>query len=378
MQPPHQDLPRPLVSFSPTYYSLHKTRQINNSNPTFFHFSTASASPIGGFGALAGILPFAAVPVVGLIATRGTLQRTAKKRAELAFEAKKKEIAAAKKAAAGSSGPVGSGTGRVVPFIGGMAASLGLILGQGSLPTPPSLPSLPAATAKGTKAPKPVTATTAGKSAVIGAAKKAKKDPKGYNFSGETQDVKKPKKVKALSDAAALPKSKKVEAPVKVSVAPPSLPVETPVKVSVAPPSLPVEAPVKVSVAPPSLPVEVPVVKSEPKVKKAVTPKPVAPKPVAPKPVAPKPVAPKPEAPKPVAPKPVAPQPVAPALAPSQAKKTLASVPKLKSSVGSKIGGKASGLGVVQGSELKGGRVGDKEVVSEDLIRILKSRAGEI
>ena len=362
VQPPHQDLPRPLVSFSPTYYSLHKTRQINNSNPTFFHFSTASASPIGGFGALAGILPFAAVPVVGLIATRGTLQRTAKKRAELAFEAKKKEIAAAKKAAAGSSGPVGSGTGRVVPFIGGMAASLGLILGQGSLPTPPSLPSLPAATAKGTKAPKPVTATTAGKSAVIGAAKKAKKDPKGYNFSGETQDVKKPKKVKALSDAAA-PKSKKVEAPVKVSVAPPSLPVETPVKVSVAPPSLPVEAPVKVSVAPPSLPVEVPVVKSEPKVKKAVTPKQVAPKPVAPKPVAPKPVA---------------PQPVAPALAPSQAKKTLASVPKLKSSVGSKIGGKASGLGVVQGSELKGGRVGDKEVVSEDLIRILKSRAGEI
>ena len=367
VQPPHQDLPRPLVSFSPTYYSLHKTRQINNSNPTFFHFSTASASPIGGFGALAGILPFAAVPVVGLIATRGTLQRTAKKRAELAFEAKKKEIAAAKKAAAGSSGPVGSGTGRVVPFIGGMAASLGLILGQGSLPTPPSLPSLPAATAKGTKAPKPVTATTAGKSAVIGAAKKAKKDPKGYNFSGETQDVKKPKKVKALSDAAA-PKSKKVEAPVKVSVAPPSLPVETPVKVSVAPPSLPVEAPVKVSVAPPSLPVEVPVVKSEPKVKKAVTPKPVAPKPVAPKPVAPKPEA----------PKPVAPKPVAPALAPSQAKKTLASVPKLKSSVGSKIGGKASGLGVVQGSELKGGRVGDKEVVSEDLIRILKSRAGEI
>ena len=393
VQPPHQDLPRPLVSFSPTYYSLHKTRQINNSNPTFFHFSTASASPIGGFGALAGILPFAAVPVVGLIATRGTLQRTAKKRAELAFEAKKKEIAAAKKAAAGSSGPVGSGTGRVVPFIGGMAASLGLILGQGSLPTPPSLPSLPAATAKGTKAPKPVTATTAGKSAVIGAAKKAKKDPKGYNFSGETQDVKKPKKVKALSDAAAPPKSKKVEAPVKVSVAPPSLPVETPVKVSVAPPSLPVEAPVKVSVAPPSLPVEapakvsvappslpveVPVVKSEPKVKKAVTPKPVAPKPVAPKPVAPKPVAPKPVAPKPVAPKPVTPQPVAPALAPSQAKKTLASVPKLKSSVGSKIGGKASGLGVVQGSELKGGRVGDKEVVSEDLIRILKSRAGEI
>ena len=363
VQPPHQDLPRPLVSFSPTYYSLHKTRQINNSNPTFFHFSTASASPIGGFGALAGILPFAAVPVVGLIATRGTLQRTAKKRAELAFEAKKKEIAAAKKAAAGSSGPVGSGTGRVVPFIGGMAASLGLILGQGSLPTPPSLPSLPAATAKGTKAPKPVTATTAGKSAVIGAAKKAKKDPKGYNFSGETQDVKKPKKVKALSDAAAPPKSKKVEAPVKVSVAPPSLPVETPVKVSVAPPSLPVE---------------VPVVKSEPKVKKAVTPKPVAPKPVAPKPVAPKPVAPKPVAPKPVAPKPVTPQPVAPALAPSQAKKTLASVPKLKSSVGSKIGGKASGLGVVQGSELKGGRVGDKEVVSEDLIRILKSRAGEI
>jgi len=423
VQPPHQDLPRPLVSFSPTYYSLHKTRQINNSNPTFFHFSTASASPIGGFGALAGILPFAAVPVVGLIATRGTLQRTAKKRAELAFEAKKKEIAAAKKAAAGSSGPVGSGTGRVVPFIGGMAASLGLILGQGSLPTPPSLPSLPAATAKGTKAPKPVTATTAGKSAVIGAAKKAKKDPKGYNFSGETQDVKKPKKVKALSDAAAPPKSKKVEAPVKVSVAPPSLPVETPVKVSVAPPSLPVETPVKVSVAPPSLPVEapvkvsvappslpveapakvsvappslpveapakvsvappslpveVPVVKSEPKVKKAVTPKPVAPKPVAPKPVAPKPVAPKPVAPKPVAPKPVTPQPVAPALAPSQAKKTLASVPKLKSSVGSKIGGKASGLGVVQGSELKGGRVGDKEVVSEDLIRILKSRAGEI
>ena len=89
-------------------------------------------------------------------------------------------------------------------------------------------------------------------------------------------------------------------------------------------------------------------------------------------------MAPKPVAPKPVAPKPVTPQPVAPALAPSQAKKTLASVPKLKSSVGSKIGGKASGLGVVQGSELKGGRVGDKEVVSEDLIRILKSRAGEI